>query len=107
MQVCPQRQTVGIGPAATSQSAAYWKSFLWPQPNARELTRAGQTALLDTNCRIQQAGRLKLVRRGGDFVLLRDTSDNLEVDVLEEVSVAGELRVKTSREDVCERAELG
>jgi nicotinamide phosphoribosyltransferase len=51
-------------------------------------------------------GRLKLIRSGGHYATVRDSSDHPEPDVLDEVFLNGELRNRQSWEAVCRLAEL-
>jgi nicotinamide phosphoribosyltransferase len=53
-----------------------------------------------------KAGRLKLVRRGRDFVTLADAPDNLEPDLLQDVFINGELTTTVSWNDIRGRAAL-
>jgi len=51
-------------------------------------------------------GRLKLILSGGHYATVRDSSDDPEPDVLNEVFLNGELRNRQSWESVCRRAAL-
>ena len=53
-----------------------------------------------------KAGRMKLVRRDGKYVTLRDDRTDSEPDLLAEVFLDGEVQTEMSWPDVCRRAAL-
>ncbi len=53
-----------------------------------------------------KAGRLKLIRRRGSYVTVRDSAEHPEPDLLAEVFLNGELCNRQSWADICQRAAL-
>lgn len=51
-------------------------------------------------------GRLKLIRRDGRFMTVRDTPENLETDLLQEVFLNGELQTRQTWTEIRDRAAL-
>ena len=53
-----------------------------------------------------KAGRLKLIRRGDQYLTVHDSSDRDEPDLLIEVFLNGKLRNRQEWDDICRRAAL-